>query len=576
MPSAPSITVGVTAEVAEEWSWAAAHARIPQILALTLSLPEALENVRVAVTVEDGPEVFGSTVAFEGELASGVTTPRSVHLPLSARAMAGVDERRAGECVIRVEDRATGSLLGEYRQAVDILPRDLWSWSGDPRRKEQIDRLKHHYASIQQRLEEVDSGAEADELVQQRAGLERALANLLGHSRLVSRSLLASFSRPNHPDVLMLAREAAAIRGKRTGDPSFSAFQADDVAEAEREVEASVSAIYEALQARQISYSEPPPGWDYAESGQRIRDHGAVARSGLGTCMDTTVLTAAVIEHVGLLPVMVLIQGHIFIGYWRRNPEPPANGSRPEWFPATPAMNDAARIVELVEGGWLGLIETTAFTAGRRTSAADARVEARRRLESGLADGPVWIIDVAEARKAGVSPLPAVQERADGVTEVIEYRPGGARDVTEVPTPTREATGERIVDAHPPRYRTWKSSLFTLNARNALLNLGSGPSVQPLVLPPSGLGELEDRLNQDVEFELLSGYSIPRSTARERSITRPYWSPTTSCDSSAIGACTCSGSRRRGRPQARSARRSSPPRSVPWRAVQRRRTTSAA
>ncbi|WP_156518291.1 hypothetical protein [Microbacterium aurantiacum] len=107
MPSAPSITVGVTAEVAEEWSWAAAHARIPQILALTLSLPEALENVRVAVTVEDGPEVFGSTVAFEGELASGVTTPRSVHLPLSARAMAGVDERRAGECVIRVEDRAT-------------------------------------------------------------------------------------------------------------------------------------------------------------------------------------------------------------------------------------------------------------------------------------------------------------------------------------------------------------------------------------------------------------------------------------------------------------------------------------
>nr|WP_231882041.1 DUF4011 domain-containing protein [Microbacterium chocolatum] len=41
------------------------------------------------------------------------------------------------------------------------------------------------------------------------------------------------------------------------------------------------------------------------------------------------------------------------------------------------------------------------------------------------------------------------------------------------------------------------------------MNLGSGPSVQPLVLPPSGLGELEDRLNQDVEFELLSGYSIP-------------------------------------------------------------------
>ncbi|WP_418287560.1 DUF4011 domain-containing protein [Microbacterium aurantiacum] len=42
---------------------------------------------------------------------------------------------------------------------------------------------------------------------------------------------------------------------------------------------------------------------------------------------------------------------------------------------------------------------------------------------------------------------------------------------------------------------------------------------------------------------MLSGTASPRSTARERSITRPYWSPTTSCDSSAIGACTCSGSR---------------------------------
>src|SRR5690606_17207823 len=116
-------------------------------------------------------------------------------------------------------------------------------------------------------------------------------------------SLLASFVRPNHPEISSIAREAADLLGKATGDSSFLAFQLKDVADAEERADATVAAIYQALQARSISYSEPPPGWDYQSAGQRIRDHGDVAEGGLGTCMDTTVLTAAVIEQVGLHPV---------------------------------------------------------------------------------------------------------------------------------------------------------------------------------------------------------------------------------------------------------------------------------
>ena len=109
-----------------------------------------------------------------------------------------------------------------------------------------------------------------------------------------------------------------------------------------------------------------------------------------------------------------------------------------------------------------------------------------------------------------MSPLPAVNERADGVTEIVEYRPGGAPTVTEVQGETLDgAARERQVDNHPARYRTWKSSLFSLNATNALLNLGSNARVQPIALPPEGLGMLEDKLNQDVSFSLHSGYDIP-------------------------------------------------------------------
>ena len=83
--------------------------------------------------------------------------------------------------------------------------------------------------------------------------------------------------------------------------------------------------------------------------------------------------------------------------------------------------------------------------------------------------------------------------------------------VTEVQADSVEAASlrERQVDHHPARYRTWKSSLFSLNATNALLNLGSNARVQPIVLPPEGLGLLEDKLNQDVSFSLHSGYDVP-------------------------------------------------------------------
>jgi hypothetical protein len=305
----------------------------------------------------------------------------------------------------------------------------------------------------------------------------------------------------------VVAREAADRLQAATGDGSFAAFQLEEVAQAEQRADAIVTAIYEALRARSIAYSEPPPGWDY-RSGQRIRDHGDVAKSGLGTCMDTTVLTAAVIEQVGLHPVLVLIPGHIFVGYWRRNPLP-EKGAKPDWYPGTPVLDEPAAIHSLVEGGWLGVVETTVFTAGKDVSAGDARLIARREnVARGVNERYMRLIDVAAARRAGVSPLPAVHERDDGVTEIVEYRPGGAPPAVIAVEAEPSSSSERYVDSHPARYRTWKSSLFSMNATNALLNLGSSARVQPIALPPEGLGSLEDRLNQDVSFSLHSGWDV--------------------------------------------------------------------
>jgi hypothetical protein len=146
---------------------------------------------------------------------------------------------------------------------------------------------------------------------------------------------------------------------------------------------------------------------------------------------------------------------------------------------------------------------------GSTVSAEQARQIARQQnVPEALSKNFIIVIDVAAARSAGVSPLPAVREREDGVTEVVEYRPGGApAAVTEV-TKDEVFAVERHVDTHPARYRTWKSSLFSLNATNALLNLGNNARVQPLVLPSESLGVLEDNLNEDKSFSLHSTWEV--------------------------------------------------------------------
>ncbi|GAA2535843.1 DUF3320 domain-containing protein [Microbacterium mitrae] len=468
VPVEPLHIARIRAAVSPEWSWASANARIPQIAEIEIHLAEKVKNARVVVSLVDADIVFGRAVILEGTIEAGARRTGEIHVPLSARVMSQIDDRRGAVCEVSLE--ADGQVLARYEAAVDVQPRDLWNWKGDPLRAAQGQPNPH----------------------------------------ALSHSLLASFVRPNHPAVGAIAREAANLRASLFGESSFHAFQLSE-AEAPSAVDASVTAIYEALRARKISYSEPPPGWDYYTTGQRIRDHGDVAAGGLATCMDTTVLTAAVIEEVGLNPVLVLVRDHIFIGYWRHDLTASGSSGHPSWHPRLPVVTDAPKIATLVEAGYLGLIETTALTVDIDMNAEKARLEAKHvRFAHALAENDVTLIDLAIARRLGVSPLPAVTERPDGVTEVFEYRVNAPATVSVVDTQAPEAAvRERRIDAHPPRYRTWKSSLFSLNATNPLLNLGMNARVQPLVVPSTNLAELEDMLHQDKSFMVHSAFDLP-------------------------------------------------------------------
>lgn len=480
-------------KVIDEWYWAASHAGIPQVWDVKAESSAPVPHARVTAVLRDGDEIIARKTIHDGPLPAGTTSWDSVHLNLSPTYMVKVDERRSALVDLTLDSMGSGRSTTLHVQTfdVDIQPRDLYNWVGDPRLK-----------SLQELLDRTPWDERA-QIVERRQEIE---------TLTLSRALLASFVRPNHPDVARIARDAASIKLSATGDGGFHASQVDDPAAQTAEIESSVTAVYQAIQRRRLSYSEPPPGWDYVSEAQRIRDHGAVAEGGLATCLDSTVLLAAVLEHIGLWPLLVSVPGHIFVGYWRLDPRPERRRPQ-EWYPGTAVIGDQAAVQSLLQLGKIGVIETTVMTErSPSVDAAAARGIARETMVEALTSRTLRnIVDVPAARMAKVHPLPTFSQGADGSPEITVYRPGtpaGATVDVREPVPADHG-GERVVDPHPPRVRTWKSALLSLNASSPLLNLKTGPSSQPVILEEEGLAELEDMLHQDRELEVHSGFDLP-------------------------------------------------------------------
>src|SRR5690606_34422064 len=63
-----------------------------------------------------------------------------------------------------------------------------------------------------------------------------------------------------------------------------------------------------------IRYVSAPPSFEGA--GQKVRMPEQVIGERLATCLDLTLVYAAVLEHIGLQPLLVIQNGHAFVGVW--------------------------------------------------------------------------------------------------------------------------------------------------------------------------------------------------------------------------------------------------------------------
>ncbi len=285
--------------------------------------------------------------------------------------------------------------------------------------------------------------------------------------------LLTAFVVPNHPEVARICARAAQLLGKWSGDPSLDAYQTQNP----DRVVLQAAAVYGALQEQNLIYAVAPAGFE--EVGQRVRLSDSVLQQKMGNCLDLTLLYAACLESIGLNPLLILLEEHIYGGVWLEE----------HTFPEAVQSDGSLLTRRLARGSReLAVLECTYFTAGKRASFDEACEEASRQLLG--ADAIDYIVDVKRARLSGLSPLPQRIPTEDGWTvrqDVLEE----SRQIAQADAGTGETSS---------RMQQWERRLLDLGLRNTLINMRLTRSMVPLLA--GSLDELEDALASGNDFAI--------------------------------------------------------------------------
>lgn len=302
----------------------------------------------------------------------------------------------------------------------------------------------------------------------------------------ISMEMLSAFVQPQHPAIKEMIAES--FNGLMAlGQSGFSGYQVGDPAG----VDAQVRAIVESMRKRSVVYHNPEPGW-IKGAGQIIRTPQEVLVDREGTCLDTTVVLAAAIERIGINPVIVVIEQHAFLGYWR------IESTFDQGY-----LSDRGSIQNALNSGRLGFVETTMCTAGNDSASYEeiAAHPLKDRLKPDLSN-MIGVIDVVASRRlSNINPVPASVE-IDGKETVVIYEGSGNEQARErvITVDKKQNVEEKGRMPSPPRVDFWKNALLDLSLRNALINY-RGQGAQLLV--GTQISQFEDIVNAGQTITLL-------------------------------------------------------------------------
>lgn len=398
---------------------------IIQKLTLTNLSDEDLRQVRVTISSESGfAETWSETLDIIPASQSVEAGP--IHLSVSGPFLAGLTERLLDRLTLRVEH--DGRTLVQEESPIAILPYDQWG------------------------------------------------------GMTTMPELIAAFVMPNHPAVAKVIHEAGSYLEKWTGRRSFDAYQSKNP----NIVRYQAAAIYSALRDYQIAYCVAPASFD--EVGQRVRLADAVMGTRMGNCLDLSLLYASCLEAVGLHPLIIFMEGHVFPGVWLV----------PETFPEI-LQDDITALTKRLASGIheISVAEATLLCAGNQASYQEAEAAAKSRLNDSRAY--IGLVDIKRARASSIRPLPMRVSTAEGwtVVEDTKERAEFAEEPDEITVLQRPDTPETAAFS---KQQLWERKLLDLTLRNTLLNFRLTRASLPVLF--SGLVELEDALAEGREFQL--------------------------------------------------------------------------
>jgi hypothetical protein len=255
----------VTVDVPPTLNYSLLHNGRPFLDGLTLSklVDHPLDEVKVQVdlNVGDLTHPFRHTELLLTEPQRVMTD--KVRVPLTSQLLRSLNERLQTTVYVRVE--WDGRTACEETQPVTLLPVDEW-------------------------FDDTEQNPWLPSFVLPR---DPAVAGIIGRAR---------------PHLVTLQDDpGASFDGYQSGD--------DDPESTDRQVQALWTTL---VQDYRLLYINPPPA--YSDRTQRLRTPSEIVATGSGTCVDLALLLASCLEYMDIYPVVVLLAGHAFVGYWRTEP----------------------------------------------------------------------------------------------------------------------------------------------------------------------------------------------------------------------------------------------------------------
>ena len=364
---------------------------------------------------------------------------------------------------------------------------------GETRRIAPIDLRPDHswLAGLQESVQasiEVDVSAAGAEVARATRPIEVLAYDQWAGTRALP-ELLAAFCMPNNPAVDTLVGKASTLLRAAHAELSMSGYQS----KSRDTVWKQISAIYSTVAAENLQYAEPPAS--FGDDGQKIRTPDRILEGRVATCLDLAMLFASAFEQAGLRPVVLLKEGHAWVGVWLH----------PTCF-ADPLTDDVQAVRKRVDTGEFLVFETTGV-AHHHSIRPSLRVAMEQGLGHLREEGTFrYAVDIRRARELQIKPLPSrMVTPMPGGPGAVDGAPSPAVIEPTPPLPALDADGLQPLDLSNDdtpdgRLAKWKSRLLDLTLRNKLLNFKPTKASLQLVAPD--LAVLEDALSEGRDFKI--------------------------------------------------------------------------